>query len=293
MGTHQSRTIRRATTTTTLDAIRAHRLRLPTASSGMMLFTTALWILLVAAADAKIDYPTLNISLLDYSTSFRQSVCDRQLAINNGTLEFRDGLEGMRLNVALSQGVFGGLDLDGTIPEQEPKLDVRIMDELAIRAGFAWRESFAAVTPPSNNSSITFDEILDWSVETFDVSAIGWTRTRDRINRGTAFPQGFVDGSIILVGRAPKADGRKSLNLWSFLLPFSWDCWLLIALTFVISGLIYFWMERTNHNSDRQELESQPIETIFFSALTFIGDIKFQPSTNYARLFVFTLALWR
>jgi hypothetical protein len=76
-------------------------------------------------------------------------------------------------------------------------------------------------------------------------------------------------------------------------MPFDLWTWLLILATFVICGLIYNWMEVQNHDSDRQELHGAPIETIFFSALTFMGDIKFSPSTNYARLFVISLAVWR
>jgi hypothetical protein len=259
-----------------------------------ILIALTLPMLLASSVDAKsTSYPSLNISLLDYSNSFRQSVCDRQLAISNGTLEFRDALDGLRLNVALTSFVFGGgIEADGSIPEVDSKLDVRILDELAERAGFTWRDTYGAVLPDDNFNG-TFDELLDWSVKTFDLSAMLWIRTPSRINRGTGFPYGFVDGSIILVGRQLSSQGRRSLNLWSFLMPFDLWTWLLIVATFIICGLIYTWMEATNHDSDRQELQKKPIETIFFAALTFMGDIKFQPSTNYARLFVISLAIWR
>lgn len=51
-------------------------------------------------------------------------------------------------------------------------------------------------------------------------------------------------------------------------------------------------VELFNKDSDRQELQNKPTETIFFAALSFTGDIKFEPSTDYARLFVFGLAFW-
>jgi hypothetical protein len=51
-------------------------------------------------------------------------------------------------------------------------------------------------------------------------------------------------------------------------------------------------MERINDDSDRQKLGNQPAETIFFAALSITGETRFQPSTNYARLFVFSLAFW-
>eukprot|EP00539_Tryblionella_compressa_P012379 CAMPEP_0178814232 /NCGR_PEP_ID=MMETSP0746-20121128/186_1 /TAXON_ID=913974 /ORGANISM="Nitzschia punctata, Strain CCMP561" /LENGTH=357 /DNA_ID=CAMNT_0020475131 /DNA_START=166 /DNA_END=1239 /DNA_ORIENTATION=- len=60
----------------------------------------------------------------------------------------------------------------------------------------------------------------------------------------------------------------------------------------VLAGLVYQWMEWINNDSDRQDLQDKPTETIYFAALSFNGDIKFEPSTNYARAFVLTLAFW-
>jgi hypothetical protein len=34
------------------------------------------------------------------------------------------------------------------------------------------------------------------------------------------------------------------------------------------------------------------METVFFAALAITGETRFQPSTNYAKLFVFSLAFW-
>jgi hypothetical protein len=36
-----------------------------------------------------------------------------------------------------------------------------------------------------------------------------------------------------------------------------------------------------------------PTEYIYFAGLTFIGDIKLQPTTNHSRLLVISLAFWR
>lgn len=62
--------------------------------------------------------------------------------------------------------------------------------------------------------------------------------------------------------------------------------------TFIIAGLVYMWMEWINDDSDHQKLGNQPTETVFFAALSITGESRFQPSTNYARLFVFSLAFW-
>jgi hypothetical protein len=277
-----------------------------------------------ATATAGFKYlPTLtNISVMDYSSTYRQSVCERQQAFSNGTAEFRDSLRGLKLNVMLLMGAFGGLNpVDGSIPSTNLGMDIIVLDELARRAGFTWRTTYGAVS--TSNLTVPFDDLLDWSIHTFDVSAVEWSRTRTRINRGTGYPTGHVDASIIMVGQIAKP---KALNVWSFLQPFDAWVWLLIMVTFVICGLIYAWMEqytpeesttsssasatcpctdsdddgvqadddfrRQHHRKRRRRLHS-PGEYIYFSGLTFLGDIKLQPTTSHGRLLVMSLAFWR
>jgi hypothetical protein len=107
--------------------------------------------------------PTLtNISVMDYSATYRQSVCEQQRAFSNGTLEFRDSLRGLSLNVMLFTGSFGGLDpIDGSIPTSNLEMDVIVLDELARRAGFTWRTTYGAVSP--ENETASFDDLLDVS----------------------------------------------------------------------------------------------------------------------------------
>lgn len=247
-----------------------------------------------AADDDKMNvtyFPSLTrIPFMDYSDSYRQSVCVQQQAITNGTLPFRDALQGLQLYVILAKEPLGGLEKDGSISPDKPRLDVRILDELAARAGFSWKETYGVIPSELFNATMTFDDVLDWTIQSFDVSAAVWSQTRSRINRGAGFPQGHVDASIIMVGKEPQKDSR--LNVWSFLQPFDVWVWVLILVTFFVCGLTYMWMENINEDSDRQELQNQPLETIFFASLTFIGDVKFAPSTNYARLFVISLGFW-
>ena len=151
------------------------------------------------------NVPSLNLPLLDYSQSFRQSVCDRQQAYANGTVEFRNALMGLELSVWLAVGdTVTELEADGSIPEV-PGLTVEFLDELALRAGFEWRNSYGA-TNLSDINGIAFDDVLDWTVRSFDVSATVWTRTRSRIERGASFPQGVVDASIIMISKVQTED---------------------------------------------------------------------------------------
>jgi uncharacterized membrane protein YgcG len=45
-------------------------------------------------------------------------------------------------------------------------------------------------------------------------------------------------------------------------------------------------------DSDVQALYNSPSQTFYYSAMAFTGDCKFEPRTNYARVFVFTIAFW-
>jgi hypothetical protein len=110
-----------------------------------------------------------------------------------------------------------------------------------------------------------------------------------RINQGVTFLEGWYDGSIILVG---KQEEKARVNVWSFLKPFAWGVWLMMFATIFFSGMIYFWMEWYNEDSDLQELGKVPTENIYFAALSFIGQISFQPGTDYARVFTLSLAFW-
>jgi hypothetical protein len=223
----------------------------------------------------------------NYSVSHRQSVCDRHQAFHNGSVELRYTLAGLELRPWLPVGSFSSLDrITGAISNDTlPGLTVDILDELARRGQFTWRNSFgvSGVDDAVGQAGKNFDDILLWALETYDVAAAQFGKTIARIKEGASFPEGYYDSSIIMVG---EQTNKKKLNFWSFLEPFEWRVWLMILVTFFISGAVYLWMEWFNEDSDRQELGNKPTETIYFATLTFFGDVKFQPSTDYARLFI-------
>jgi hypothetical protein len=230
----------------------------------------------------------------DYSVSHRQSVCDRQQAFHDGTVKLRDALIGLEVRPWLPLGSsFSDLDaITGAVSNDTelPGLIIDILDEVARRGEFTWRNSFGvSYADDVAQKGKTFDDVLYWALDTYDMAAAVFIRTFARINQGAVFPEGFVDSSIIMVG---KQTNESKLNLWSFLEPFSWQVWLMILGTFIVSGIIYLWMEWIDEDSDRQVLGHKPTEVIYFSALTFIGDNKFQPKTDFARLFITALSFF-
>ena len=95
---------------------------------------------------------------------------------------------------------------------------VEIMDELAERAGFQWRNSFAVINDEIGNN--TFTDLLEWTTSTYDISLDWWTFDIRRMALGVTFPEGWYDSTIIMVG---KESSRKAFEVWAWTEPFSLD----------------------------------------------------------------------
>ena len=59
-----------------------------------------------------------------------------------------------------------------------------LMDELARRGRFTWRNSFGVIRDPTNE---TWTELLQWTVNTYDITADWWGQNLERMNLGVAF----------------------------------------------------------------------------------------------------------
>ena len=240
--------------------------------------------------------PSYSLPILDpnFNTTFRQSVCERQQAFHNRSLELRDALQGLALRpVLFVSNIASELLPPGTkvLPKENPGIVIEVLDALAERGGFTWRDSYGLSNLDTMPPGTSFDAILEWSAEMYDISAALWTNTIDRVNQGISFPRGWYDSSIILVGFKPQ--NQSELNVWSFLEPFSAGVWCLILATVIFSGFIYWWMERYDEESDEQELDgARPTQNLFYAAIAFTGDNRYEPQTDNARLFVFSMAFF-
>lgn len=106
-------------------------------------------------------------------------MCERQRMVYNDEIDIDQALAGLNLTVAITQYTkpfedkFFNLDENGAIPEQNPGLFVILMDELAKRAGFSWRDSFVAIEAidlTADKVNRTWTDLLEWQVNTFDIS---------------------------------------------------------------------------------------------------------------------------
>lgn len=251
------------------------------------------FIIFVAAAQER---PFVSVQKFTETDSYRTNVCLRQRLVYDTELELEDALRGLNLTVAITnykepnEASLFTLK-NGKIKEEDPGLFVVLLDELAARAGFAWRNSFAAIDPINAeiDGNKTWTYLLEWEIDHFDIAADYWGHSAERMALGISFPKAFYDGSIILAqSRASSGTSQIQNSFWAFLLPFDGLVWLVIFASIAATGLSYFLLERLNVESDERELESKPAASIFLASIVFTGHFEFKPNTLAARLLSFS-----
>jgi len=228
----------------------------------------------------------------DPDVNLRQSVCDRQDFYHNRTFSLRDALVGFQLNAML--GVDGRFvkptdESASSLPTTDAGLIPEMLDQLAFRAKFDWRSSYTLLTTIFIPENSTYLELLQWSVERFDLSAAYWDKTSDASDLGATFPEGWYDSTLIMVGFE---NDEYSLNVWSFLKPFSREVWICVGIALLLSGIIYKGLDYFDAESNQNRLELNPSDTLYDAALSFTGEIHFDPDTNATRILTFSLAFF-
>lgn len=227
----------------------------------------------------------------------RQNVCERHLRFQNDTsLKLTDALEGLQLRTSIVEGKFFHTREGPTgriVDPVYPGIIGLLLDELATRAGFTWRDSWALLREPQSGANETFTELLAWSAEFFDVSAFWWDNTVERLQLGLSFPDGYVDGSFILVG-VESANVEESINLWAWLKPFDPSVWVLILITIFFSGCMYQLLEVIGNPNRYKGWRTKDSlgNNLFLSTLLFTQHFQFQPRTPASRLLAASMALW-
>ena len=145
-----------------------------------------------------------------HGNEYRTNVCERQQMIFNGSLELRHALSGLNLTVHThddpAYDLFS-LDEGGLLPPKNSDklgLTALILDELAERANFTWRNTFAS-DPPLNETTDgnkTYTDLLVWSMKTYDIAANVWGKSSGRIAKGANYVEYFYDNSLVIVAKA-------------------------------------------------------------------------------------------
>jgi hypothetical protein len=143
-----------------------------------------LFVTQVAAEETSklLSYPKYTLVPLNYSISYRQDICDRQRAFHNGSVTLKDALGGLDLTVFFLNGVdsLGVSNSDGSTPFDSKEPSIRVLDALAERAKFTWRNSYgvADISDAMRNdgqgeAAVDLDNVLTWAANSFDLTGNG------------------------------------------------------------------------------------------------------------------------
>jgi Ligand-gated ion channel len=262
----------------------------------LFLIFCSLFLLSVSSQES----PSIFVDKFDTSKLYRTNVCDRQKQIWNGSLEIKDALRGLNLTVLMTDTHYGNEEdeffslKDGKIQQPYPGLSAVILDEVAQRAGFQWRNSFAINAPldPETDGNKTWTDILTWGIEVFDISGEVWGQSIERKALGVSFPTGWYDSSIILVEHVPPNQNKEVVNLWSFLAPFNFSVWISIWVFIALTSVVYSLLEYLDVNAKENDPPCSLSKNFYLASVAFSGHFSFKPTTNATRVLGLSWAFW-
>jgi len=136
----------------------------------------------------------------------------------------------------------------------------------------------------------TFDDILDWSSRVYDINSEFWMTTSARLERGIKYPaDGWYDGDIIMVHKAD--DAIDKFQLFAFAAPFTSGVWLILAMTVVISAMVYFCLDYIDSIRLGEEIDQPFSNVLFTTADSFVGNFGFHPKSIATRIVVSSISI--
>ncbi|KAL3933615.1 MAG: hypothetical protein SGBAC_010317 [Bacillariaceae sp.] len=223
-------------------------------------FRLCLVVLGIFPSFSEAQAPFFTTPQFDSTISHRTNVCDRFNAYASGDIEIRDALSGMQLTVGVvdqPNDLYFNLNRNNmTINDEAPGIFVQILDELARRANFTWRDSYARILPPNLTAlaeEATWTDVLVDSVERYDLSFAEWVPSHERRKRGVHFPVGWYDTSTIFV-RNTREGVSNEFNFNSWNQPLHWGLWALFGLGFVYNRTLYWILDKIEDDGSPREI---------------------------------------
>lgn len=241
------------------------------------------------------DFDTNSSNMIGNRTTHRQDLCGRYNQFRNRKIHLRDALRGLQSNVLFPNNLGFMYTPEYGIDPVYGGLGVDIVDELAKRAGFTWRNSFGWSLAPTTYN-MTWTEQLWWGVNTYDIYLNRWDKSLERMDMGVAYLEPWYDASIILIEKREQDgwyhDASGPLALWNWARPFDANVWLLIIATILLSGLVYQFLEF--NDGDRQDRSQAQWfnDNVYLSLLNFTQNFSYAPTSSATRLFSVSMAFW-
>ncbi|KAL3936392.1 MAG: hypothetical protein SGBAC_008283 [Bacillariaceae sp.] len=221
--------------------------------------------------------------------------CD---VVRDSSIELINALEGRNLSLAIQYGPgfdFFRYDPEMPLSTSNPTgMIATMLDELARRGGFYWRESFVAYDTGTVNALVgegagKWDRMLNWTISNFDLSVDKWILTTQRLEDETVFLHSWFDAGLILVDQGDQA----SLNWLGFAAPFDGYVWVAIACTLVFSAVFSMAIESFEGRRKGRSYAWWLGDQLYFSNLAISQHFTFPtPKTGAGRVFLSSFAFW-
>jgi len=228
------------------------------------------------------------------------------------SVNLTDALSNLNLSLAIQYG--GGFkffiydrnkSISNEVESKNPKgMMVDLLDDLAERAGFAWKNHFIvydaddSVAMFENNGEakidgkLKWDLMLEWATENFDLSVDKWIIQTKRLENNNVFLKPWFDASIIIVESV-----STSASNWEFLKVYDKWVWACIGATILLSAVVYQILETLSehyyHKEEDKSLISMFAENLYLSGMALSSNfVHDKPKSASSRIFLVSFGFW-
>lgn len=257
-----------------------------------LLFTSILLSIPPVTVTAKVEEPPerpfYQTKMFQPNITHKKNWCGLHKQVNEGTISIRDVLQNSTISVAVYDFITNeDLSISNT------DLGVLVLDELAARAGFTWRNAYGILDRPDGNE--TFDSVLDWSKNVYDITAEWYVVTPARLERSVIYPGWWFDASYILVQKSDINKGPDiKFSLFAFGTPFKREVWFLIGITVLITALLTFLIDYIDGRRLGKKSQEKPSlsMTCFNTSMALLGQLPdYNPKSVPTAIITFSSAL--
>ena len=265
--------------------------------SGARCFVWAATMILAAIPSARSlgnEKATLSFDGAFYpGPSIRQDFCERynEMISTGNSISLRNALSGTELSVSLLlNDYFRYTDEEGIDPAY-PGINAQILDYIAEKANFTWRNSFGILAYDQMGNG-TFTELLEWGVEKYDLMVGTYTPSMDRIDLGVSFVEGYYDGSLIMVRVVEPVE--KTIPWGNFMDPFTPEVWFTIFAVTLFSSVAFLFIENigAERGEDDTSFRAWVMGKLYHSFITLTGNYSYEPKTLGGRFYGVVFATW-
>lgn len=228
--------------------------------------------------------------------SYRHNYCSRYeelIGKNLTDIEVRKALSGEELSILLHPGLYFRHDSVNGIDPFYPGVHARVLDYMAEKGNFTWRNSFGVFSRQELGDH-DWTELAQWGTHKFDIMATDLALSGDRINKGISFIEGHIDGSLIMVQNVEPVEQKVKMNYLNFLLPFEIEVWLVILGVVIFSSITYQFLEHIGADSEIRErsFRKRTMRNLYRSFINITGNYAYEPTTLGGKVFGFFFAFW-